>query len=523
MDGLAHLTSNRRPLDRAVREDGFVIVLVLVMIGIGLLAAAAALTATLSTRSHASRDQRVKRALQAADAGIQAELYRVNELDMSTLNLSGGTLNLAQTLHDFLTCPIPQLNAQGQVAGMVFVQAQATTGNACPLASQGGTPNPDSNTEPVGDHSSYEVQFAPGATVNGDFRTFNGKIVSAGYDDNGTNVVVRRVEAILAPVDPWHALEANHDLELDVPTATTFNGTARAGHNLTFVGKGVLGAGTITGTNLSLTGGLTAPTALDYGCTLNRNSVTTVTLGNITQVPPGGNCTTPFFSRPAPQISSTKPDCKPVSGVENCANDSGFGSQYIPATDEIYDTTGAAISFAPGDYVFCGFYTTGPVNVNPTSTQPVRIFIDNPGNGSRCGNNLGALKNPGNFTAQKGAGNVLASTKPSQAQIYVVGNGTNDGTSVTMTESGLALGQAAFVYAPTSKVTVTAAAVAGLGGTLAGGFIGWDLTVNATTITQDLGLLNYPLSSTVAQWHVKQYIECTPQYPLPSPDPTSGC
>jgi hypothetical protein len=209
--------------------------------------------------------------------------------------------------------------------------------------------------------------------------------------------------------------------------------------------------------------------------------------------------------------------------VENCANDSGFGSQYIPATDEIYDTTGAAISFAPGDYVFCGFYTTGPVNVNPTSTQPVRIFIDNPGNGSRCGNNLGALKNPGNFTAQKGAGNVLASTKPSQAQIYVVGNGTNDGTSVTMTESGLALGQAAFVYAPTSKVTVTAAAVAGLGGTLAGGFIGWDLTVNATTITQDLGLLNYPLSSTVAQWHVKQYIECTPQYPLPSPDPTSGC
>jgi hypothetical protein len=60
-------------------------------------------------------------------------------------------------------------------------------------------------------------------------------------------------------------------------------------------------------------------------------------------------------------------------------------------------------------------------------------------------------------------------------------------------------------------------------GTLAGAYIGYDLTVSATAVTQDLGLLNYPLSTSLGPIRVKQYMECTPQYPLPSPDPTTGC
>jgi hypothetical protein len=89
-----------------------------------------------------------------------------------------------------------------------------------------------------------------------------------------------------------------------------------------------------------------------------------------------------------------------------------------------------------------------------------------------------------------------------------------------------------FVYAPQSNVTVSAlpACTHGLLGTtcvgvgvLAGGFVGYNVTVSATVITQDLGLLSYPLSSSLGVWRVQQYIECTPKYPLPSPDPTSGC
>jgi hypothetical protein len=85
-----------------------------------------------------------------------------------------------------------------------------------------------------------------------------------------------------------------------------------------------------------------------------------------------------------------------------------------------------------------------------------------------------------------------------------------------------------FLYAPTSNVTVTAGQSCVLGvcvnaGTIAGAIIGWDVDVSATAVTQDLGLLNYPLSGALGPFRVKQYIECSPQYPLPSPDPTTGC
>jgi hypothetical protein len=36
-------------------------------------------------------------------------------------------------------------------------------------------------------------------------------------------------------------------------------------------------------------------------------------------------------------------------------------------------------------------------------------------------------------------------------------------------------------------------------------------------VTEDLGLLNYPLSNTLGPFHVKQYVECPPANPLPSP------
>jgi hypothetical protein len=102
---------------------------------------------------------------------------------------------------------------------------------------------------------------------------------------------------------------------------------------------------------------------------------------------------------------------------------------------------------------------------------------------------------------------------------------------VTSTGTSLLSGQSMFLYAPTSNVTVTAGQTCVTvlvttcvsAGTLAGAFIGYDLAVSGTVVTQDLGLLNYPLSTTLGPFYIKQYIECAPQYPLPTPDPTSGC
>jgi hypothetical protein len=519
---------------RTASEEGYILVVAVAMIAVGLLAAAAAFIAVTGTRADANRQQRSERALQAADAGIASELYRANQVDMTAMNLNGG-ISLGTVIRQLFTCPIPQVNAGGQVTGLSFT-AVASVGQPCPTNSTSGTTSPAKDKEAVGDHDYFEVQFYPGTTNVGDFVEFSPKIVASGVDDitgTDTNKVSRRVEAILYPVTPWRTLEAGNNLTINVPNllsalglpvagTTTFNGTAAAGGKLSINGQGGV-VDTFQAANISLSGGLTEPSALD-SCTFSQSSITlNLTLGNQR----AGVCSG-LVNRPTIQISPTKPNCP-----SSCSSLTGYSN--LHGGPEIYNgIASTTVSFAPGDYVFCSFYSAGPVNMNPSwppsaSRGAVRIFIDSPSS-SRCSGYSAhdSVTSAGNFYAAKGITNTLAATHPSQAQVYVVGNGSPDGTSVTSTANGLASGQGAFIYAPTSNVTVSALPSCVLtvctgAGTLSGAVIGWDLTVSATTIAQDLGLLNYPLSSTLGPFRVKQYIECSPQYPLPSPDPTSGC
>jgi hypothetical protein len=547
-------------------EDGVVIVMVMMLLMIGLLVGVAALSETLVARSHADRSQRSARALQAADAGIATELYRANQLNLGSLKLSSG-LNLSAILSQLLTCPVPQINASGQVIGLQFT-AIASIGSPCPANSSSGISNPLNSEEPAGHHSYFQTAFIPGLTSIGDFVKLNPKIVASGVEDNGhtaadsNRTIPRRVEAVLAPVMPWRTLEAGHDLTIDVPPAlgalgiklagtAAFNGTAAAGNDLTIGGQSAL-ANVFTASGVSLSGGLTEPAALDYcGNYSHPNLTVNLTLGSITQ--PSSNCNQ-LVNRSPIQISPSKQNCVPVTGAEVCSSDTGFGSAYVGGRNadgtvnnalsnqnEIYNTnSGTALSFGPGDYVFCSFQTNGPVNLNPTSVQAVRIFIDTPSS-ARCKNfvnHTGTLPTsfvagPGSFIATQGAGGnplagTLAATHPSQDQIYVAGNGTNNGTTAYVTGSSLLSGQALFLYAPTSNVTVSAGLTCVLtvcvnAGTIAGAIVGYDVTVSGTAVTEDLGLLNYPLSSTLGPFRVQQYIECSPQYPLSTTDPANGC
>jgi hypothetical protein len=188
-----------------------------------------------------------------------------------------------------------------------------------------------------------------------------------------------------------------------------------------------------------------------------------------------------------------------------------------------------SVTFQPGDYVFCNFsVTAGTVNVNPSSSAPVRIFIDNP-NSSRCaGNGLGSGQ--GNFNAATGINNLLSgATAPSGLQVYVVGDGGgyDNAKSVTI---GVTVSCSSFdilhvcltaappatqsmvIYAPTSAGTVdTGACVIAhvcAAGTFAGAIVGDNVTVRAATISQDIDLGNYPLYDGVTVFRPVQYIEC---------------
>jgi hypothetical protein len=532
-------------------EDGIVMVLALVLVLIGFGLATAALTTTLASRTNADRDERSKRAQQAADAGIQTALYRANQTDMSTLQLSSG-LSLSSIIKQLLTCPIPQVNASGQITGLTFT-AVASIGNPCPSNSASGTGAPQTDSEPVGHHAYFQVQYNPGLTNVGDFIEFKPTIVADGFDNNGQTgssgqYVSQRVEAILTPFMPWRTLEAGHNLTFDVPPAlnalglkvagtTAFNGTAAAGNNLTLDGQSLVN--TFAATGISLSNGLTSPTALDYCNALTETNIQlSLALGNITK--PSSGCSD-LVNRSTIQLSSTKPNCAPTTGVVNCSTLFSPNVDYSSATDSIYCTSSCpALTFQPGDYVFCDFQYNGSVSLNASSTQAVRIFIDNPGS-SRCpgvsathsgGTPPAAFQSHyGNFVATHGVGNLLGVTHPSQAQVYVVGNGSNDGTVAYATGDssllGTLSGEYMFLYAPTSNVTVSGGQSCILGtcvnaGTLSGAFVGYDVDASATAITEDLGLLNYPLSNTLGPFHVKQYVECPPAHPLPA-TATSGC
>lgn len=495
-------------------EDGFVLVIVMLLLMIALLLGGAALAESLASRSHANLDTRQRRALQAADAGIQAVLYRENELGLDTLDLSGGS-GVLGTIAD---CLVPNLNTGLPANNLIAVSI--ATGGTCPVGQQGGVNSPFSTFVPSGDHDSYDAEFIPNASVHAGtsgVQFTGGQIVSIGVDTLGaSNKVYARVEADLAPVDPFKTVEANHDLTFGVPLATVFNGTARAGHQLffdlknsllsTFVGTNILGAGN----------NVIGPTSIDVGCagtsgnyTLqNKNPLLSLfvpaVLGGINLASPT-TCSSPYwFTRQPISVSSSKTDCP--TGVM-CSSLTGYtgGAQH-----DIYITNGSTLTLAPGDYVLCSLQTNGPINVTASAgSAPVRIFIDSPSS-SRCSGFMnhsarsGYQTGPGSFVAQQGigglVGGVTSTITPSQVQVYVAGNGTNDGTVATSGPASAA--DAFFLYAPQSNVTVSSAI------SFAGTVIGYDVTMNTILYTQDLGLNQYPLSSTLGTFHTQQYVQC---------------
>jgi Tfp pilus assembly protein PilX len=505
----------RAAASRAVGEDGYTIIAVLILLVIGLAVVSAALSTALSSSYSATHNARLQRAQQAADAGIQAQLYTATQADLgsSTYNFNGGPLGLGA----FLDCTVPQLNASLQITGVVNVAADSA--GVCPQAQSSGG-QPTTLNQPVGEHSSYQSEMITGQTnfLNG--RTIgsqNGsamrelfpRIVSIGKETTTTAgnsaPVYSREEAILAPIAPLQAIEGENNVTigglslLGVPLASTLNGDVLAQGNLTTPSLALAG--------LNLSNGLLA--TLAYGGSYSGGlSVANVQHVSASSLPP----------RQPVSIAASKPDC---SSAANCT---ALGSAYN-ATYDTFSLSSGSVTFGPGDYVFCSFYAAGgtTINVSPSSSTPVRIFIDSPSS-SRCAadkahgdSNLGSFDDVAGFSnGLLGTGGVLGS---SGFQVYVAGNGTGGGTSVQIgptSTSGLlslsALTYGAIVYAPMSDLTanVPAACVLSIctGGVLEGSFVGYNTTVNALTITQDLDIGNYPLYAGVNAFRVTQYIQC---------------
>jgi Tfp pilus assembly protein PilX len=476
-------------------EDGFVMIVVMVMLVIVLALGAAGLAESLDSKTLTTRDTRERRAQQAADAGVQRVLYQQAEANIDNWNLNGGPVGLSTVLD----CVVPSLNASLQITGLATVAAGAA--GVCPLTSAAGS---STYVEPLGNHAFESSEFIPGPTnllsgtsilgQNGSAqRQFNAKIVALGFDDNGTNQVYSREEVILAPISPLQAIEGMgnvtiHGLTvLGLPVAAVLNGNV--------VSRGTLTTPSIFA-GLNLSNGLVATLAApSFSGGLSIANAQTVSASQI-------------IARPTVTINSAKADCP--SG--------GCPAGYTAAT-HTFSMSSGTVTFQPGDYVFCNFSATGGIlKANPTSSAPVRIFIDSP-TSSRCAGNAyaksGGVWNGGNFRADLGISNLLSGTvAPSGVQIYVVGDTAYDnGNTVTIGRSTGALNQvtqAMVVYAPTSTVTMNTGCIAGLActGVFQGALVGDNVDVTASTITEDVDLGNYPLYDGIAVFRPIQFIQC---------------
>jgi hypothetical protein len=498
---------------RLANEEGFAVLAALFVTTIIIAFLAAVVLASVTSVTHGVRDVRVKRALQAADAGIQAGLYALNENDLKNTDFNGGLSQLINTLN----CIPLKYNAQGQIqaGSAIALTWSAASGQCVPTHNGTAPPGPPAFTDPerIGSHAYFQTATVMDTSSSGSRKVLQPIIVSQGVDDggsgSGSTPVIRRVEAILRPIDPFQLIEAQGNLTWE--GLFTVNGDARTGgtwsQGATLVGNAV------TGVNL-LSGGHIVNTAdFEYGTSYTPNGGLTIPAA---KGPNGAS----YFSRPVISVSHSKPDC-PGGLSTNCP------TGYQQSTDTFSLSSGTAV-FQPGDYVFCSFNANGgaTIEANPTAVnQPVRIFIDPSRSNCPSGS--------GNFTSDVAIQNLLT-TGPSNLQIYLVGNGTPGGTHVAIDPPVVPslLPQEFFLYAPKSDVAINfnifQGAIIGNNVTLQGGIcvlqvLGSCVTRTPSVMTQDLNINNLPLAAGLGAFTVKQYIECQPEQLATADSPTKDC
>jgi Tfp pilus assembly protein PilX len=519
--------SARRSTIAARDERGYVIVFVLALMAIALGMGAAALAGAISSNKLTTRDMRARRAQQAADAGVQSQLYQQSEADLGSLsyNLNGGLLGTGVSID----CIVPNLNLS-LTTSLATTYVSGT--NACPQALSGGSST--SYTQPVGNHTFVQSEFFPNEQNVGGLssqREMFPAIVSLGWETSGTSNVYSREKVLLAPIAPLQAIEGMGNVTINGLSLLLVGGlTEVVNGDISTLGTLTLPTTTV-GLNLSSSSILPTFAASAFctngllggcpGLQVSTAHYVTVPTTPCSAGTPNGNC---VIQRSPVTVSASKPSCSNSTGAAVTCNNALFGcsSCYSSSgtTNDTFTMSSGTATFGPGDYVFCNFNVTGSASVSTTSSTaaPVRIYIDSP-TSSRCAGDSPA----GNFTATPGISNVLepasplgTTTAPSQLQIYVVGNGTNHGTTVqigpTTPSTSLAAVYGMIVYAPQSDVTVNVpaacTAVLCTGGVFNGSVIGDNVTISALTITQDLNIGNYPLYAGVNGFQPVRYIQC---------------
>ncbi len=465
--------------DRLADEAGAAMILAMVVLMITGMLAAVSVTLATQTNSSTRRDANTKSALEAAEAGLQVALYRLNMLRPDDTHCIGDAVSTPT-----ITPPAP----------------------ANPLCASSSTQ--------LGNGTSYQYYttnaLAGSAKCVGlvltSSNTISQRCVTSVGTSNGVSArsQIRVASFVARPLFPIAGITGTTSVALN----GNVNVTGWAASNGTISATGNVGlGGAVLGPKAQLT--KTGNVTVGQTSTLTSPIV-------LSPVDPGTSNQSSLSACVARQTAGY-PACNDNYRITNyLSNPSHPTAPYDPSTglsSSNFDPAGriltlngnASLTLGGGVYNFCELTGSGNVTINVGATAKTAIFIDSPDDpSSGCAANTGHIALSGNVNW------VNTSADPTSLQIYVYG--FNDGSNrVTLS------GNTAFrgvVYAPQSGVT--------LNGNIGyyGAISGATVTMNGNSFTWDsrVGSLQ---AGTTGLYYRTAWAQCTSA--ITTADPGAGC
>jgi Tfp pilus assembly protein PilX len=459
----------RRLASLAREESGIALIAALLTLFIASLMAAAAVVVATQTNGFARSDVNRKNALEAAEAGLQVALYRINMLQPSTSNCVGDTA----------TSP----GASGWCA---------------------------SSTYTLGNGSQYQYYTAPVSSSNtscaGSLITssdVNQRCITAVGTSNGVveRSQIRAAAFAAAPLFPYAGI-------------TGLNGVAMNGN--VSVGGVVASNQTISINGNDIANGIVLGPAgkLSSSGNVSIGGTTRLTSPIVLDPVNPGTSNQTFQSGCPKRQTAGYPSCNDdyrisnglASPVVSPYDQSSGHVSFTASTRTLAMSGNSSLSLGGGIYNFCNFTQSGNATINIAAGAHVEIIIDSPDDpGSGCPAGSGSFTLSGNVTWNN------PNDDPTTLQIYVYGWNNGQNTVSFDGNSGLFWG---VLYAPQSTVTLNGNA--GLDGAIAaavvnmnGNAFNWDS--RASTLSAGTNGLYYRTA----------WVQCAATYSSSSPG--SGC
>lgn len=512
-------------------EQGIALTVAICSLALMITLGGVALNQAISALRQSGKQTHIKRALQAADAAVDAAMYAASRGDVL------GTLNIDPTDPSSLlaqTCIVTVGEVGGTelpVPDIDLVGLDLSTA----LDANGRRWCPTSGDETVGDGSSFSyrlsqlVRAGAGECGSSNLVTLDREVVGVGRSGK----VVRRVKAKLSAnisLLSGAAVQASSDSAS--PAALALSGTARilgdAQSNGTIAGTGanVISGNATPGDGHTVTGVVPAGSdepacqkftipSVDQGNapTVNNNGLITaaaeecvVTGTMLKQLP---SCTLPIIGR--------------------------TGRRTWNATNRTLLLEGnARVILTGATYSFCSLTMRGNAILQvPASNPQVRIFMDDPANCPGV-TNAGQIS----VTEQARIVNCHLQTAPQTLQIYGVGS-TSTSTTQSFSGAGLLssvlrgavcgvslgsiLGEPMTIIAPNSRVEL--GGNTGMSGQLAAKTVSMSGTSSVNPINALANLDKLGSRPVLPLYKPTDYIECTGRDfdELPAAEPAQGC